>query len=196
MALALAVSISARLALRFPGDLGLTLWLQSCNSDAVLSTMECVSFVFGGWSAALIVVAISIVAWRRVGRLEAIMVLVAGLITLVNIALKLAIDRPRPSPDLVQVLALEEGSGFPSGHAFFVILVLGLTAYFASVNLKSPVLRTLIVAALIGLILLTGVSRVYLGVHWPSDVLGGYLIGGAFLTALIWFHRTWKAEHS
>lgn len=124
------------------------------------------------------------------------MVLVAGLITLVNMALKLAIDRPRPSPDLVQVLALEEGSGFPSGHAFFVILVLGLAAYFASVNLKSPVLRTLIVAALIVLILLTGVSRVYLGVHWPSDVLGGYLIGGAFLTAFIWFHRTWKAEHS
>jgi len=144
----------------------------------------------------LVVVAIAIIVWWRLGRLEAIMILVGGLITLVNTALKLAINRPRPSADLVHVLSPEQGNGFPSGHAFFVILILGLMAYFIFINLKNRVLRMLVLAGLIALILLTGISRVYLGVHWPSDVIGGYLIGGAFLTALIWFHRTWKAHHS
>jgi membrane-associated phospholipid phosphatase len=194
--LALVISICARLAPKFPGDLCLTLWLQSFSNHLILSIMRCISFIFGGWSAALVVVAIGIVVWRRIGRLEAIMILMGGLITLVNTALKLAVNRPRPSADLVHVLSPEQGNGFPSGHAFFVILILGLTAYFIFINLKNRVLRMLVLAGLIALILLTGISRVYLGVHWPSDVIGGYLIGGAFLTALIWFHRTWKAHHS
>jgi undecaprenyl-diphosphatase len=158
--------------------------------------MECISFIFGDWSAALVVVAIGIVVWWRIGRLEAIMIPVGGLITLVNAALKLAINRPRPSADLVHVLSREQGNGFPSGHAFFAILILGLTAYFISINLRNRALRMLVLTGLIALILLVGTSRVYLGVHWPSDIIGGYLIGGVFLAALIWFHRTWKARHS
>lgn len=194
--LALVISIYARFAPRFPGDLYLTLRLQSFNNHLILSTMECISFIFGGWSSVLVVVIIGILAWWRIGRLEAIMILVGGLITLLDTALKLAINRPRPSADLVHVLSSEQGNGFPSGHAFFAILILGLTAYFISINLKNRVLRMLVLAGLIALILLIGTSRVYLGVHWPSDVIGGYLIGGVFLIALIWVHRTWKAHHS
>jgi undecaprenyl-diphosphatase len=194
--LALVISIYARFTPRFPGDIYLTLWLQFFNNHLMLSTMKCISFIFGGWFAVLVVVATGIVVWWRIGKLEAIMILVGGLITLVNTALKLAINRPRPSADLVHVLSPEQGNGLPSGHAFFAILILGLTAYFISINLKNRVLRMLVLAGLIVLILLVGTSRVYLGVHWPSDVIGGYLIGGVFLAGLIWFHRTWKAHHS
>jgi undecaprenyl-diphosphatase len=194
--IALVISIYARFAPMFPGDLYLTLRLQSFDNHFLLSFMNCVSFIFGGWSSVLVVVIIGILVWWRIGRLEAIMIPVGGLLTLVNTALKLAVSRPRPSADLVHILSREQGNGFPSGHAFFAILILGLTAYFISINLKNRVLRMLVLAGLIALILLTGTSRVYLGVHWPSDVIGGYLIGGVFLTALIWFHRTWKVHHS
>jgi len=194
--LALVISIYARLAPRFPGDLCLTLWLQSFNNRLIVSTMECISFIFGGWSSVLVVVVIGIVVWWRIGRLEAIMILMGRLITLVDAPLKLAINRPRPSADLVQVLSHEQGNGFPSGHAFFAILILGLTAYFISINLKNRAPRVLVLLCLIALILLIGTSRVYLGVHWPSDIVGGYLIGGFFLTMLIWFYRTWRAHHS
>jgi undecaprenyl-diphosphatase len=174
----------------------LTVRLQSFNSHLLLSAMQHISFVFGGWPAALLVVVIAIIVWWRTGKLEAIMIPAAGLIALLDGAFKLAIGRPRPSAVLVHVLAPEQGYGFPSGHAFFVILVLGLTAYFLSLNVKKCGLRILALVGLGVLILLVGTSRVYLGVHWPSDVLGGYLTGGLFLTALIWFHQTWKACHS
>jgi undecaprenyl-diphosphatase len=177
---ALVISINARFTPMFPGDLALTLWLQSFDNHFMLSAMECISFIFGGWSAVLVVVAAGIIVWWRVGKLEAIMIFAGGLITLVNTALKLAINRPRPSADLVRVLSPEQGNGFPSGHAFFVILILGLTAYFIFINLKNRILRMVILTGLIALIILTGISRVYLGVHWPSDVVGGYLVGGVF----------------
>jgi undecaprenyl-diphosphatase len=195
-ALTLAVSIYARFTLMFPGDLNLTVRLQAFSSHLLFLTMQYTSFVFGGWRAALLVIVIGAVVWWRIGRLEGILIPVAGLITLVNTAFKLAIGRPRPSSDLVHILAPEQGNGFPSGHAFFAILILGLTAYFISANLKTHNLRTVALTGLVALILLVGASRVYLGVHWPSDVVGGYLIGGVLLAALISFYRSWRARHS
>lgn len=193
--LSLIVSIYARFTAQFPGDLNLTLRLQSFDNHFLLSVMQWVSFIFGGWCSVLVVVIIGSLIWWLIGRLEAIMVPVAGLLTLINTALKLTIKRPRPSADLVQVLSQEQDYGFPSGHAFFAIVILGLLAYFVFINMKNHTLRTVVLVGLIALILLIGTSRVYLGVHWPSDVIGGYLIGGVLLTALIWFHQAWKAHH-
>lgn len=192
--LSLIISIYARFTARFPGDLYLTLRLQSFDNHFLLSVMQWVSFIFGGWGSVLVVIVISILVWWRIGRLEAIFIPVAGLLTLVNTVLKLAIGRPRPSPDLVHVLSPEQDNGFPSRHAFFAIVILGLLAYFRFIKTKNHTLQTVVLISLIVLILLVGTSRVYLGVHWPSDVIGGYLIGGALLTALIWFHQAWKAH--
>ena len=193
--LALIVSLYARFTPRFPGDLYLTLRLQSFDNHFLLSFMDCVSFIFGGWSSVLVVVIIGILVWWRIGRPEAIMIPVGGLLTLVNTPLKLAVSRPRPSSDLVHILSREQGNGFPSGHAFFAIVILGLLAYFVFINLKNRTLRMVVLAGLIALIFLVGTSRVYLGVHWPSDVIGGYLVGGVLLVALIWFHQTRKGRH-
>ena len=193
--LALIMSIFAWFIKQFPGDLYWMLRLQSFHSNLLLSIMKGVSFIFGGWFSIVVVVVIGILVWWRIGKLEAILIPVAGLLSLVNLVLKLIIARQRPSANLVQVLYQMQTNGFPSGHAMFSIMVLGLLAYFIFINMKNPILRTVVLVGLITLILLIGTSRVYLGVHWPSDVIGGYIIGGALLTGLIWFYQTRKASH-
>ena len=190
--LGLVMSIFAWFTELFPGDLYWTLRLQSIHGNFLLSIMKGVSFIFGGWFSIVVVIVIGIIVWWRIGKLEAILIAVAGLLSLVNTVLKLIINRQRPPTNLVQVFYPMQTNGFPSGHAMFSIMVLGLLAYFIFINVKNHILRTGTLIGLVALILLIGVSRVYLGVHWPSDVVGGYIIGGALLTGLIWFYRTRK----
>lgn len=187
---AVIASLFAHWLARFPGDLRLTLLFQSVDGSALLPVMTWVSYLAGGWRAAVLVLVSAVIVWRCLGRLESGLVVLAGLSSLANDALKLAIDRPRPGPGLVTVFEAETGTSFPSGHAFFAVVVLGFLAYLAATHVRRRGLGTLAVCGLLALVLLVGASRVYLGVHWPSDVLGGYLAGGTFLAAFIWSYRT------
>ena len=179
-----------------PGDLNLTLLFQSLHSNILLLVMKWVSYVTEGWRSALLVMVGSIVVWWRLGKQEAALTVAAGLSSLLSSAFKFAVDRPRPTPDLVQVWVVEHESGFPSGHAFYAMVFLGLVAYFAFIYLRRPGLRTLIVVSLLILIVLIGASRVYLGAHWPSDVLGGYVTGATFLGIFIWLDRVLSRRRS
>jgi membrane-associated phospholipid phosphatase len=127
--------------------------------------MEWVSYLTGGWRSAALVLASGIVVWLCLGRLEGGLVLVAGLCSLLDSPIKVVVNRPRPTAALVQVLATEHGTGFPSGHALFAAVFLGFLAYLAATRLRKRSLRTLSFAGFLMLILLIGASRVYLGVH-------------------------------
>lgn len=87
----------------------------------------------------------------------------------------------RPRPDLVNALVFEQTFSFPSGHGFIAIVFFGLCAYFLFRAAKSRMVRFGIVAMTLCLVIAIGFSRVYLGVHWPSDVLAGYAVGAAWL---------------
>ena len=95
---------------------------------------------------------------------------------------KTIIDRPRPTPDLVRIFVEETSKSFPSNHALISLVFFGLLALFVN---KKPVTIVLFFT-----VFLIGLSRIYLGVHWASDVLGGYLIGGAilYLTNKYFYH--------
>lgn len=92
--------------------------------------------------------------------------------------LKLAFDRPRP--ELVAHLAEIHTASFPSGHAMLsAVVYLTLAGLLARIQSR-PALRRFVLAVGIGLTGLVGASRVYLGVHWPSDVLAGWCLGTAW----------------
>jgi undecaprenyl-diphosphatase len=129
---------------------------------------------FGGpaWLAPLgvvIAMAFLIRGWRRGALLVVVTMAGAGLL---DSLLKLAFARARPSAFFDY--PLPRSHSFPSGHAFFAASFFGGLAILLSGRLHSPVLRAIVWVATISLILLIGFSRVYLGVHYPSDVLAGY----------------------
>jgi membrane-associated phospholipid phosphatase len=114
-------------------------------------------------------------------------------------AVKLLVARPRPDENVVEVYQQLSSYSYPSGHVVHYVVFFGGIAYLAWGALRSDpapgawrrVGLMAVLATSIGLILLVGVSRVYLGEHWTTDVLGGYLIGGAWLMLLVAAYRRW-----
>ena len=129
----------------------------------------------GAEQAFLLILPVVFWCWdKRVGaRLGVLLILSAY----VNLALKELFDQPRPSPERVDVLAEETTPGFPSGHSQNSLVVFGYLA--------AQIGRPWAWAAAGLIALAVGLSRVYLGVHFPTDVLGGWLIGLAMLTLYI-----------
>ena len=170
---------------RFPGDLPVSVGLQSFQNGFLDMTMEGLGYITDSWRAAIIVVAASAFVWFRFGRFDAALLALSGVVSVLSKVIKLIIDRPRPSSELVNVLIEETGNSFPSGHALFAVAVFGMLAYLIlkhQTRLRQR-MTTLVLTAV--LVLWIGVSRVYLGVHWMSDVIGGYLTGGIFLFGLL-----------
>ncbi len=105
-----------------------------------------------------------------------------GLITIINQALKFIIKRPRPS-DLF--LVVETGYSFPSGHSMVSLSFYGLLIYFIYKYFKNKKLKNFLITLLSLIIVLIGVSRVYLGVHFVSDVISGFLLSLSYLIIFI-----------
>ncbi|MFQ6336720.1 phosphatase PAP2 family protein [Bacillus sp. AF62] len=105
---------------------------------------------------------------------------------LVNKGIKEIVKRERPS--LNEALdAL--GYSFPSGHAMLSIMTFGFLAYIIAANLKS-IAGKCVITILMGIVILSiGLSRVILDVHYPTDILAGYCVGGILLVIAIYYHR-------
>jgi undecaprenyl-diphosphatase len=110
----------------------------------------------------------------------------------VNRLFKALVDRPRPREPLVQVAFAVAHESFPSGHVVFFIEFFGWLLFVSFVLLKTGLLRRITIGILAALIAIIGVSRVYLGAHWPSDVLGAYLAGGLWLMLMVEIYRRLK----
>jgi undecaprenyl-diphosphatase len=123
-------------------------------------------------------------AWRRTS-LPLVMLLSAwlGAEVLFNVA-KLLVDRPRPPI----AMAAEHfgGLAFPSGHATQAAAVWGMVGALAILSVNTRRAKTAVCATAVGLALVVGVTRIYLGAHWTSDVLGGWLLGALWTAAVVW----------
>ena len=167
------------LALRDPGNpadpLG-PIWLEEMARDiTALGSTAVIGFLTLAAAGFL-----ALQAKRRAALFVMVAVTSGGLL---SVALKAGFDRPRP--DLVPHGAFVYSSSFPSGHAMTAAVVyLTVAAVLIRVQTRRRVQLYLLSLALF-LTVAVGVSRVYLGVHWPSDVLGGWAVGAAW--AVLWW---------
>ena len=172
----------------FPGDLAVTLFLQGFPASPLRVFAQGVSFLGAPTIAAATALASAAGLWIAGRRTDGLIIAGTLLPDLLNQGLKVLIDRPRPPEGLVQVWELAGGGSFPSGHAFHAILFLGVAIFIVRRHTKNRWPKALLSLLFASLILLMGLSRIYLGVHWASDVLGGYLIGGLFLYLILLFY--------
>jgi undecaprenyl-diphosphatase len=112
--------------------------------------------------------------------------------SLVGGLVKLLVDRPRPDAVLVNVIEKLADSSFPSGHVLFYVSFVGFLWFLAFTLLKPSWRRTLALWLFGATVALGGLSRIYLGEHWPSDVLGAYLLGSLWLALTIAVYRWGK----
>ncbi|MCA9767160.1 MAG: phosphatase PAP2 family protein [Carnobacterium sp.] len=99
-----------------------------------------------------------------------------------NVLVKLIFQRERPT---IEHLIMQGGFSFPSGHAMGSMICYGGLAFLIFYLYKKSTLSFIIVVATLLLILFIGLSRIYVGVHFPSDVVGGYLLGASWLALMI-----------
>ncbi|HEY3344808.1 MAG TPA: phosphatase PAP2 family protein [Anaerolineaceae bacterium] len=119
-------------------------------------------------------------------------VLVAGVDTLLNTLIKVVIHRPRPAADLVHVFSNVGNYSFPSGHVMFYTAFFGFLFFLVYTLLRRSIRRTVLLVVLGGLVALVGFSRIYLGEHWASDVIGAYIMGSLLLSAAVIVYRWGK----
>jgi membrane-associated phospholipid phosphatase len=109
---------------------------------------------------------------------------------LISTAIKAAIRRPRPLPPEVRVVVAPlGGTSFPSGHVLTYVGFYGFLGFLLAEHLRDGALRNASVASLTGLLALVGPSRIQQGHHWTTDVVASYLLGTAYLFALVEVYR-------
>lgn len=177
----------------FPLDLQITDMLQSIDSPLFAAAMNLISWP-GFLPQSAIIPALVVVLLYSFGlRWEAITALVAAFLPpVINVAVKEWIRRPRPTVDLVEVFRILDSYSFPSGHVMFYIGFFGFLWFLTFVLLQPSFGRTLLLIILGSLIALVGISRIYLGQHWASDILGAALLGGLILVFVLQSYRWGK----
>lgn len=179
----------------FAIDLQITRAIQSISSPFFGTLMSAVSWAGFGPQDVIITVLIVLLIYGLGLQWEAVMALFAALFsTGVNLLVKDLVRRPRPTIGMVNVIDTLKSYSFPSGHVMFYLGFLGFIGFLVFSLLKPSIKRSLILI-LIGIpVVLIGISRIYLGEHWASDVLGSYLLGSLTLVATIQLYRWGKTR--
>jgi len=195
--LLLTVAVSLAGQPYFSSDLPVSRAVQSISWPGFEQTMLGISLAGDNlfWSSALVATACVAVLALRAWRAAAVLLGVVLVGQVLKISVKDFIGRPRPASDVVRVLIdAKEIYSFPSGHTVHYTAFFGFLWFITFALAKARALRWPLLSVWTGLILGVGLARIYLGAHWVSDVMGGYLLGGAVLAAGIGLFRVWSSQ--
>ena len=155
-------------------------------NPGLTQSLETITTLGNIFLVVLVAVTVGVILFIRKNwwRLLALFLAVAIGQAVLNI-LKVIFQRPRPKTDMYVF-----SYSFPSGHVFSATVIYGFCIYLTFRFIKNATVKWMVSALLALLILLIGFSRVYLGVHWLSDTLAGYVTGLAWLLFCIFFAKT------
>lgn len=198
MLVAFAVlALFAHFSSYFGWDLRVSHSIQSLNAPGLLALMRAVSFIGNDWHPYVLAALTTLLLFALRFRSEAAgLALSAAGSAVLNRFIKIIIARPRPSTDLVTVVRDLDSKSFPSGHVTFYVCYFGFLFFVAYALLpRGSFSRRMSLFALALPVVLIGFSRVYLGAHWPSDALGGYLFSGLWLGLSLHIYRRRKTRN-
>ncbi|MBC7409791.1 MAG: phosphatase PAP2 family protein [Arcicella sp.] len=166
-------------------DMHISEEIQERQNGTLEAIMKLVSW-FGNLPQSLVIVIFAAILFFLFKlKREAIFTLLTLLSGVFSSSLKLLIGRPRPTENLVRIIEKAKQQSYPSGHTLFYTVFFGFLI-IAMGNLKhvNKVLKFAVISFSAGMIFLIPISRVYLGAHWFTDVLGGFILGIVYLFIL------------
>ena len=177
----------------FTFDKEILLTLRELHTPVLDKVM--LGFTFLGEPVILLIVCLILSIWllTRGQRSQATILIIAaaGAVALNNL-LKLLFGRARP---MLWERIVDVGQySFPSGHAMISMVIFGMIGYLLSS--KFPLWRIGIISLTILLVTGIGLSRLYLGVHWPTDIVAGYAAGLVWLITCIFSFQVWQERHT
>ena len=178
-AAAAGLSVLVSVVPTLPGEEAILEAVRQTEQPLLNEAMQSLDCLGSPWVivASLLALAAVLLVQRR--RWEATASLLIIPMELMTLGLREVIDRPRPS--LPALTSMPESAGFPSGTTLHAVLFFGFIAYLCHVYVRPRKLRLALQTLLVLIIAVASYSRVSLGVHWPTDILGGWLYGGFFL---------------
>ncbi|MEA2554650.1 MAG: hypothetical protein QOJ65_2826 [Fimbriimonadaceae bacterium] len=179
------VSVLVRVPSTLLVDLAATRGLQRANSKFLNKAAGWLTFM--GNSSTLVLLTIGVVVICAVNHeWKAALFIALSLVTIpLNVFIKSFFDRKRPGEDEVRVHAGPRwGTSYPSGHAMCSTAYYGFLAYLVWLHMTDPMWRWVMLTPLVLLPIGVSLSRVYVGAHWMSDVIGGMAAGMILLVFL------------
>ncbi len=167
----------------FSFDLVITRFIQNINFLGFNELMQFITFLGNNYLSAPLVLMTALFLFVKKWKLQSALLIISTVgSALIAGLLKLVVARPRPDDSLIrQVEQFTRHDSFPSGHVLFYMGFFGFLLFLTYSSLPKGLMRTVILVLLSILILLAGPSRIYLGSHWFSDVLGAYMLGFLWL---------------
>jgi undecaprenyl-diphosphatase len=170
------IAVFAHFYDRFPGDEWITDVFQDVDVPVLGGYLTFVNFLGDTWVHVVLVAGFVVLFGLLQAGESALLVLYTVVPSLLNGAIKDWVERPRPSEDFVAVSESASGFSFPSGHTVSTAALFLVLFFVVPAVVRHKILRWTLQMGCLLMVLSTGPARVYVGVHWTSDVLAGYAL--------------------